>query len=191
MAKRDQWPPLAIPFTDLVAGSVAGASQVLVGQPLDTVKVRAQTAPHGMFKGPMDILIQTVRKEGFFALYKGMASPLIGIAAQNSLLFTAFQVSKRFVSDTPTLSTQQVVAAGAMAGAVNSIMASPVELLKIRMQAQYGGQTDLTLRKMAGTLWREHGFRNGVMRGFWVSVEQRWACLHMLTSSQHAGHRCP
>lgn len=29
---------------DLLAGSAAGAAQVIVGQPLDTVKTRAQTA---------------------------------------------------------------------------------------------------------------------------------------------------
>jgi solute carrier family 25 carnitine/acylcarnitine transporter 20/29 len=32
---------------DLAAGSVGGAAQVLVGQPLDTVKTRAQIAPSG------------------------------------------------------------------------------------------------------------------------------------------------
>lgn len=71
MGDQEKWPPLAIPFTDLIAGSAAGAAQVIVGQPLDTIKTRAQTSPSGMFKGPMDILAQTVRKEGFFALYKG------------------------------------------------------------------------------------------------------------------------
>jgi solute carrier family 25 carnitine/acylcarnitine transporter 20/29 len=30
---------------ELIAGSVGGAAQVLVGQPLDTVKTRAQIAP--------------------------------------------------------------------------------------------------------------------------------------------------
>ena len=30
---------------ELLAGSVGGAAQVLVGQPLDTVKTRAQIAP--------------------------------------------------------------------------------------------------------------------------------------------------
>jgi solute carrier family 25 carnitine/acylcarnitine transporter 20/29 len=71
MSNEDQWPPLAIPFSDLIAGSVGGAAQVIVGQPLDTIKTRAQISPPGMFKGPMDILMQTIRKEGFFALYKG------------------------------------------------------------------------------------------------------------------------
>jgi len=30
---------------ELISGSVAGAAQVLVGQPLDTIKTRAQIAP--------------------------------------------------------------------------------------------------------------------------------------------------
>lgn len=97
-------------INELLAGSVGGAAQVLVGQPLDTIKTRAQIAPssvnclkslmyithttsfsEGMFvsllfdvvytyagittilkKGPMDILTQTLRKEGFLALYKGL-----------------------------------------------------------------------------------------------------------------------
>lgn len=55
----------------LISGSMGGMSQVLVGQPLDTIKTRAQTAARGQFKGPLDIAMQTIKKEGFFALYKG------------------------------------------------------------------------------------------------------------------------
>jgi Mitochondrial carrier protein len=32
-------------FNELIAGSVGGAAQVLVGHPLDTIKTRAQIAP--------------------------------------------------------------------------------------------------------------------------------------------------
>lgn len=155
---------------DLVAGSVAGAAQVLVGQPLDTVKTRAQIAPKGMFKGPMDVLAQTVRKEGFFALYKGMASPLLGIAGVNSLLFASYVYSKRVVSPFPQLSLKEIAIAGAMAGAANAILASPVEMFKVRMQGQYGVATDKKLRDVAKEMWRDWGFRNGVMRGYWVTV---------------------
>ncbi|KAF8589466.1 mitochondrial carrier [Ramaria rubella] len=157
-------------LNELISGSVAGAAQVFVGQPLDTIKTRAQIAPSGMFKGPMDILAQTVRKEGFFALYKGMASPLVGIAGVNSLLFTAYSVSRRIVSPFPELSLGQTALAGSMAGAVNSILASPVELLKVKMQGQYGGTDDRRLSKIAVDLYRKAGFRYGIMRGFWVTV---------------------
>ncbi|KAI0357627.1 mitochondrial carrier [Trametes cingulata] len=157
-------------INELIAGSVGGAAQVIVGQPLDTIKTRAQTAPSGMFKGPMDILAQTLRKEGFFALYKGMASPLVGIAGVNSLLFAAYGVSKRLISPFPQLSLKEIAAAGAIAGAVNAVLASPVEMFKVRMQGQYGSPSDKRLRAVVSEMWRDWGFRKGIMRGYWVTV---------------------
>lgn len=155
---------------ELIAGSVGGAAQVLVGQPLDTIKTRAQIASREMFKGPMDILTQTIRKEGFFALYKGMASPLLGIAGVNSLLFAAYGASKRIISPFPQLSLKEIAAAGAMAGAANAVLASPVEMFKVRMQGQYGAATDQRLREVVREMWSEWGLRRGVMRGYWVTV---------------------
>ncbi|KAJ7164249.1 mitochondrial carrier domain-containing protein [Mycena filopes] len=155
---------------ELLAGSVGGAAQVLVGQPLDTVKTRAQIAPKGMFKGPMDILMQTIRKEGFFALYKGMASPLLGIAGVNSLLFASYGVSRRIISPFPQLTLGETALAGSMAGAANAILASPVEMFKVRMQGQYGDKSDKRLRVIAREMWAQWGFRKGVMRGYWVTV---------------------
>ena len=116
----------------------------------------------------MDILVQTMRKEGFFALWKGMASPLIGIAGVNSLLFTSYAVSKRIVSPFPDLSLKEIAAAGAMAGAANAVLASPVEMFKVRMQGQYGSATDKRLRTVVSEMWSQWGFRKGIMRGYWV-----------------------
>lgn len=93
-------------------------------------------------KGPMDILTQTLRNEGFFALYKGscttfeissavsdplpgMLSPLVGIAGVNSLLFASYAFSKRIISPYPEKSLKEIAGAGAMAGAANAILASP------------------------------------------------------------------
>ncbi|WWD20951.1 hypothetical protein CI109_105429 [Kwoniella shandongensis] len=155
---------------ELISGSVGGASQVLSGQPLDTLKTRAQTAPKGQFKNTLDIFKVTVKNEGFLALYKGMLSPLLGVAAVNSLLFTAYGASRRLVSPYPDLSVPQVATAGAMAGAVNAVLASPVEMFKIRMQGQYGGAGDKRLSAVVGDMWRQFGVRDGIMRGYWVTV---------------------
>lgn len=157
-------------INELLAGSVGGAAQVLVGQPLDTIKTRAQVAPRGMFKGPLDILSRTLRNEGFLALYKGMASPLIGVAGVNSLLFASYGISKRIISPYPELSLKETALAGAMAGAANSVLASPVEMFKVRMQGQYGGKDDKRLRVVVSEMWKEYGFRQGIMRGFWITV---------------------
>lgn len=39
----------------------------------------------------------------------------------------------------------------------------------MRMQGQYGSATDKRLRAVVSDMWKEWGFRNGIMRGFWVS----------------------
>ncbi|CAK5274865.1 unnamed protein product [Mycena citricolor] len=137
----------------------------------------------GMFKGPMDILAQTVRKEGFLALYKGMASPLLGIAGVNSLLFASYGISKRVVSPFGQLTLPETALAGSMAGAANAILASPVEMFKVRMQGQYGDKSDKRLRVIVREMWSQWGFRKGVMRGYWVTMSSSTADVH-LTSAQ-------
>ncbi|TFY81479.1 hypothetical protein EWM64_g2533 [Hericium alpestre] len=99
-----------------------------------------------------------------------MLSPLFGIAGVNSLLFASYGASKRIVSPFPQLSLKEIAAAGAMAGAANAVLASPVEMFKVRMQGQYGAVTDKRLRHVMKEMWRDWGFRKGVMRGYWVTV---------------------
>src|SRR5258708_18552001 len=97
-----------------------------------------------------------------------MLSRLLGIAGVNSLLFAAYGTSKRIISPFGQLSLKETAAAGAMAGAANAILASPVEMFKVRMQGQYGNPSDKRLRVVAKEMWAEWGFRKGVMRGYWV-----------------------
>jgi solute carrier family 25 (mitochondrial carnitine/acylcarnitine transporter), member 20/29 len=47
---------------------------------------------------------------------------------------------------------------------------NPVELFKIRMQGQYGALGDKKLRHVAQEMWSQWGFRQGIMRGFWVRM---------------------
>ncbi|CAG8467420.1 9627_t:CDS:2 [Cetraspora pellucida] len=158
-------------WEDFVAGRL---TQVAVGQPLDTIKTRLQIEAT-RFKGPMDCFLQTVKKEGPFALYKGMASPLIGIGAVNALLFAAYSRLKAIqaVSPDEQLALHKIAIAGAGAGVFNSVLSSPVELLKVKMQAQYGS-TEVSRYKgpidCAQQLIKEFGIRNGLFRGFWATV---------------------
>ncbi|KAG6822314.1 hypothetical protein H0H92_012538, partial [Tricholoma furcatifolium] len=99
-----------------------------------------------------------------------MASPLIGIAGVNSLLFASYAISQRIISPYPQLSLKQIALAGAMAGAANAILASPVEMFKVRMQGQYGSATDKRLRDVTREMWQQWGFKKGIMRGYWVRV---------------------
>ncbi|KAJ3325146.1 hypothetical protein HDV06_004903 [Boothiomyces sp. JEL0866] len=82
---------------DLTAGIFGGSAGVLAGHPLDTIKVRLQ-AP-GQRYGVVGCFSQIVRNEGVTGLYKGMASPIVGVAVINSLLFGVYGAALRLVSD--------------------------------------------------------------------------------------------
>lgn len=68
-----------------IAGVFSGITKLAVGHPFDTVKVRLQTTDRTQFRGPLDCLLQTVRKEGLSGLYKGATPPLVGWMAMDSL----------------------------------------------------------------------------------------------------------
>ncbi|CAO3589102.1 unnamed protein product [Absidia cylindrospora] len=163
-------------LADFVSGNFGGMANVLVGQPLDTIKVRLQL-DHGRFNGAWDCAVQTVKNEGLLALYKGMATPIVGIGAVNALLFAANSQFKKALQDHPgqVLSIGQIGLAGAGAGIVNSILASPVELLKIKMQAQYGkgsgsGRHFTGPIDCAKYLIQRDGLANGLGRGMYATI---------------------
>ncbi|PYD07104.1 hypothetical protein DND62_31325, partial [Pseudomonas syringae pv. pisi] len=64
---------------DVAAGFVGGATQVLIGQPFDLVKIRLQTSTSGATTS--SIVSQVLQKEGVLAFYKGTLAPLFGVGA--------------------------------------------------------------------------------------------------------------
>lgn len=131
---------------DIAAGSFGGVCMVFVGHPLDTLKVRMQTsgtpgAPH--FDSTMDCLRQTIKNEGFGGLYKGVASPLVGVAAMNATLFFAYSNVKYYLNGQKPngekeLPISKLLVAGGQTGMIVSAVESPVDLIKAKMQTQYG-----------------------------------------------------
>lgn len=72
-------------YKGFVAGVFSGIAKLSVGHPFDTIKVRMQTSTSTQFNGPLDCLMQTLRKEGPSGLYKGATPPLLGWMAMDSL----------------------------------------------------------------------------------------------------------
>lgn len=154
---------------DTASGFVGGATQVLVGQPFDLVKVRIQT---GQFSTPLEAFSKTLKNEGPLAFYKGTAAPLIGVGACVSVQFYAFhEVKRRILSRTKSsqLTFPQFYLAGASAGVANSVIAGPVEQLRILLQTQktgtYNGPIDASKR-----IIQSQGLFKGFFRGFSVTV---------------------
>lgn len=154
-----------------------------VGHPFDTIKVRLQTSQKSQFKGPLDCLLQTVRKEGLVGLYKGATPPLIGWMFMDSLMLGSLTFYRKFLNDkvyqpyrietirahpAPSIIDQKLptlghAIAGVMAGWTVSFIAAPIEHVKARLQVQYSankaqrlysGPIDCTRK-----LYHQHGVR--------------------------------
>lgn len=154
---------------DIAAGFVGGATQVLIGQPFDLVKIRLQTAS-GPSVSAVSVAKQVLQHEGPMAFYKGTLAPLFGVGACVSLQFYGFLECKRQIlknSKQSELSLwPQTYIAGAAAGFVNLPVTAPVEQLRILSQAS---KKHTSLAQTVRTIWQSQGPR-GLYRGFGITL---------------------
>jgi len=131
---------------DFAAGSMAGVSLVLVGYPMDTVKVRMQTMSQA--QTVMRATVSAIKNEGVLGLYRGVLSPLTGVPFMYFMSFGSRGVSQRLLPwDQNSLETAFV--AGGMSGIFTTVrlwlyvvvvecclqvVTTPVELVKARLQ---------------------------------------------------------
>jgi len=68
-------------------GGFGGVCAVLVGHPFDLVKVRLQTAEKGVYTGALDVVKNSLARDGFKGLYRGVSAPLIGVTPMFAVSF--------------------------------------------------------------------------------------------------------
>lgn len=155
-------------FKDITAGFIGGATQVLIGQPADLVKIRLQTLSE---TSSLSVIKHVIKNEGLLAFYKGTLPPLFGVGACVSLQFYGFHETKRyFLKSNSELSLwPQTYIAGAVAGIVNSPVTAPVEQLRILSQSTTS-KVKLTLTETVKKIYREQGVVNGIYRGFSITL---------------------
>ncbi|KAF9201602.1 hypothetical protein BGZ49_008163 [Haplosporangium sp. Z 27] len=92
----------------LTAGSIAGAIEATITYPTEFVKtqLQLQDGPKGSAlkgasapKGPIDILVTTVRTQGVTAVYRGLSAMVIGNTAKAGVRFFAFDQFKYILRD--------------------------------------------------------------------------------------------
>lgn len=141
---------------DVAFGSTAGILAKFVEYPFDTVKVRLQSRSSssptsGRLQGPFDAFAAAWRSpEGPLKnLYRGISAPLFGAAVETSSLFFSYRIAQdilvatfpslraqRFKDDKGTykLPLSALLFAGAASGAFTSLLLTPIELVKCKMQ---------------------------------------------------------
>ncbi|KAI8358631.1 mitochondrial carrier domain-containing protein [Mortierella sp. GBAus27b] len=136
---------MASSVNDFIAGYISGVAGLIIGSPLDVLKVRlqAQGSPGAArsIQPDMNSLGTMVQNEGFRSLFKGITSPIIGLAGLNSILFASYSATMRVletVSPPPPGDVFQplshVFTAGFVAGVACFLVSTPTELVKCRAQ---------------------------------------------------------
>ncbi|XP_058808672.1 congested-like trachea protein [Phymastichus coffea] len=137
------------PIKYFLSGGFGGVCTILVGHPLDTIKVRLQTMPipkpneKPLYTGTFDCAKQTFTKEGFRGFYKGMGAPLVGVAPIFAMSFLGFGIGKKLQQSEPNqkLSELQIFYAGAFSGIFTTVIMAPGERIKCLLQIQHGNAT--------------------------------------------------
>jgi solute carrier family 25 carnitine/acylcarnitine transporter 20/29 len=143
---------------------------VVVGHPFDTIKVRLQTS--NQYTG----IVDCVKKTGLTGLYRGIASPLVGVTPMFALSFWSYDMGQKAVySLTPNRKSRElslteyavagtwyILILGALSAFPTTIITTPMERVKVVLQTQgqdpkagtvkYSGMT-----QAARGMWAEGG----------------------------------
>ncbi|XP_054886574.1 solute carrier family 25 member 48-like [Poeciliopsis prolifica] len=125
---------------DFVAGWIGGASSVVVGHPLDTVKTRLQAGSG--YQNTLHCILSIYRKETVMGFFKGMSFPLASITVYNSVVFGFFSNTQRLISKyrygdgRHPCGMLDMTVASMLTGLISVGLGAPVDLVKIRLQMQ-------------------------------------------------------
>ncbi|KAI9891824.1 MAG: Mitochondrial 2-oxodicarboxylate carrier 2 [Vezdaea aestivalis] len=156
----------------ILTGASAGATEAIVVVPFELIKIRLQDrASAGKYNGMIDAVVKTVKAEGPLALYNGLESTMWRHILWNAGYFGCiFQV--RNLMSKPDTKAQQVrndLLSGAVGGTVGTILNTPMDVVKSRIQNSPKVPGQLPKYNWAwpalGTVMKEEGF-GALYKGF-------------------------
>lgn len=170
-AVQKQNQPLAI-----LTGATAGATESIVVVPFELIKIRLQDkASAGKYNGIADCFAKTVKNEGPLALYNGLESTAWRHILWNAGYFGCiFQIKSVLPKpENKSQTTRNDLLAGAIGGTVGTILNTPMDVAKTRIQnsPRIAGQA-LKYNwawPALGTIMKEEGF-NALYKGFLPKV---------------------
>ncbi|KAM0543819.1 hypothetical protein ACHAPJ_012126 [Fusarium lateritium] len=127
------------PGVSLAAGAVAGGIEATITYPFEFAKTLAQLSAKypdanssTISRSPFVIISQTIRNDGFRAIYTGCSTLITGTACKAGVRFLSFDAVKNQLRDSNGKhSPASLILAGMIAGAVESVtVVTPTERIK-------------------------------------------------------------
>ncbi|KAM9856278.1 solute carrier family 25 member 45 [Aulostomus maculatus] len=140
------------------AGCFSGLVQVLITAPIDLVKVRLQGQTTTLrYSGPVDLVAVILKEEGPRGLFRGGMALALRDVPCYGLYFLPYEVTRKALTERGKQpDTFAILIAGGVAGVVTWAFATPMDVVKARLQ-------------MSGAGGREY---NGVLHCMRVSLRE-------------------
>lgn len=161
-------------MNDFISGTISGVASLFVSHPFDTVKVNIQTKST---ESPniSRAITNILKRDGLFGLFKGIVPPMYGAGIISGATFGIYSQSKKFYEKYTKNYLLNSFLSGLNVGCISSMIISPTELLKTKLQTSktYQGNWDV-LKKVyyhQGIAGLYSGFTSTLVRdGFGFGV---------------------
>ncbi|CAI9623905.1 unnamed protein product [Staurois parvus] len=127
-------------MADFIAGALGGACGVMVGYPLDTVKVRIQT--QGQYRGIWHCIHSTYTAEKVSGFFRGMSMPISTVSLSSAIVFGAYRnclhrlCELKYGTANVRPTKVDIFLSGYVAGGAQVLVSSPADVAKVRLQTQ-------------------------------------------------------
>lgn len=159
-----------------LSGAFAGIANSIISGPIEHVRIRLQTQPHGanrLYTGPFDCVRKLSAHEGVLAgLYRGEAVTILREAQAYGVWFLAFEYlmnadAKRNNTKRDEISQVKVATYGGLAGEALWLSSYPFDVVKSKMQSDgFGSKKRFkNMKDCFAQTWNGEG-----LRGFWKGI---------------------
>jgi solute carrier family 25 carnitine/acylcarnitine transporter 20/29 len=158
------------------SGAFAGIANSVISGPIEHVRIRLQTQPHGaarLYNGPLDCVRKLSAHEGILkGLYRGEAVTILREAQAYGVWFLAFEYmmnadAARNKVERKEISSWKVAFYGGLAGEALWLGSYPFDVVKSKMQSDgFGAEQKY---KGMNDCFRQT-FRAEGLRGFWKGI---------------------
>ncbi|KAG8529188.1 uncharacterized protein KY384_005823 [Bacidia gigantensis] len=158
------------------SGAFAGITNSVISGPIEHVRIRLQTQPHGhnrLYSGPIDCVRKLSAHEGVLSgLYRGEAVTILREAQAYGVWFLSYEYlmnadAKRNLVKRNEIPQWKVAFYGGLAGEMLWLSSYPFDVVKSKMQSDGFGPNKkfASMRDCFGQTWRSEG-----LRGFWKGI---------------------
>jgi solute carrier family 25 carnitine/acylcarnitine transporter 20/29 len=153
---------------NVIAGSIAGCSSLTACHPFDVIRIHAQTNNRNV---PIFTLIHEIMYinnnntsnsiiRAISSLYKGFWGPFFAQGLYKSIIFSTNSLMGQYCFNQQKPTSFSIFTSGLVAGTVNCIVVSPVELIRTKQVISQSDKTKNSIYSLVHNIIFQSGIRS-------------------------------